>query len=60
MSSFVLNRRAMLSGVTLFGASALLAACGQQANNEAAATTPAAPRSPLKGVQAGALCSPAC
>ena len=43
MSSFVLNRRAMLSGVTFFGASALLAACGQQANNEAAATASAAP-----------------
>ncbi len=43
MSSFVLNRRAMLTGVTLFGASALLAACGQQASNEAAATATAAP-----------------
>ena len=43
MSSFVLNRRAMLSGVTFFGASALLAACGQQASNEAAATASAAP-----------------
>ena len=43
MSSFVLNRRALLSGVTFFGASALLAACGQQANNEAVATVSAAP-----------------
>lgn len=43
MSSFVLNRRAMLSGVTFFGASALLAACGQQANNEAVATASTAP-----------------
>ncbi|WP_314673432.1 hypothetical protein [uncultured Rothia sp.] len=34
MSSFVLNRRAVLSGVTFFGASALLVACGAQANNE--------------------------
>ena len=50
--SDVLSRRAMLSGVTFLGASALLAACGQQANNEAtassaatdtAATTSAAP-----------------
>lgn len=38
MSSFVLNRRALLSGVTFFGASALLAACGQQASNEASAS----------------------
>lgn len=38
MSSFVLNRRALLSGVTFFGASALLVACGQQANNEASAS----------------------
>lgn len=49
MSSFVLNRRALLGGVTLFGASSLLAACGQQATNEAGAsstttdTLPAAP-----------------
>ena len=50
--SDVLSRRAMLSGVTFLGASALLVACGQQANNEAtassaatdtAATTSAAP-----------------
>lgn len=32
--SDVLNRRAVLSGVTFFGASALLVACGAQANNE--------------------------
>lgn len=38
MSSFVLNRRVLLGGVTLFGASALLAACGQQASNEASAS----------------------
>jgi hypothetical protein len=38
VSSFVLNRRALLSGVTFFGASALLAACGQQASNEASAS----------------------
>ncbi len=39
--SVVLNRRAMLSGVTFLGASALLAACGQQANNEASASSAA-------------------
>ena len=43
MSSFVLNRRAVLSGGALVGIGALLAACGQQANNEAAATASAAP-----------------
>ena len=34
----MLSRRALLSGVTFFGASALLVACGQQANNEASAS----------------------
>lgn len=43
MSSFVLNRRAMLSGGVMLGMSALLAACGQQANHEAVATASAAP-----------------
>ncbi|WP_314608426.1 DUF6318 family protein [Rothia mucilaginosa] len=38
MSSFVLNRRVLLGGVTLFGVSSLLAACGQQASNEASAS----------------------
>ena len=41
MSSFVLNRRALLGGVTFFGASVLLAACGQQAANEASASSTA-------------------
>ena len=36
-------RRALLSSGVLVGFGALLAACGQQANNEAAATTSAAP-----------------
>ena len=43
MTSVIITRRAMLSGSALFGISALLAACGQQANNEAAATASAAP-----------------
>ena len=43
MTSVFLTRRAMLSGGTLLGLSTLLAACGQQANNEAAATASAAP-----------------
>ena len=43
MTSVFLTRRAMLSGGTLLSLGALLAACGQQANNEAAATTSATP-----------------
>ena len=43
MTSVFLTRRAMLSGSALVGLGALLAACGQQANNEAAATASAAP-----------------
>ena len=38
-----LTRRALLSGGALFGLTGLLAACGQKANNEAAATPSAAP-----------------
>jgi len=38
VSSFVLNRRALFAGAVSLGASALLAACGQQANNEAGAS----------------------
>jgi N2,N2-dimethylguanosine tRNA methyltransferase len=41
VSSFVLNRRVLLGGVTLFGVSSLLAACGQQANNEASTSSSA-------------------
>lgn len=49
MSSFVLNRRALLAGAVSLGASTLLAACNQQANHEASVsstatdTLPAAP-----------------
>lgn len=43
MNSVFLTRRAMLSGGTLLGLGALLAACGQQATNEAAATASTAP-----------------
>ena len=43
MTSVFLTRRAMLSGGALVGLGALLAACGQQANNEGAATASAAP-----------------
>ena len=38
MTSILLTRRAMLSGGTLMGIGALLAACGQQAANEASAS----------------------
>ena len=43
MTSVIMTRRAMLSGGTLLGLGALLAACGQQANNEAAATASTTP-----------------
>lgn len=43
MTSVFLTRRAMLSGGAMLGLSALLAACGQQANNEAVATASTAP-----------------
>lgn len=43
MTSVFLTRRAMLSGSALAGIGALLAACGQQANNEVAATASAVP-----------------
>lgn len=38
MTSVIMTRRAMLSGGTLLGLGALLAACGQQAANEASAS----------------------
>ena len=43
MTSVILTRRAMLSGGAMLGIGTLLAACGQQANNEAAATASVAP-----------------
>ena len=43
MDSTIFNRRTLLGSDALMGLSALLAACGQQANNEAAATASAAP-----------------
>ncbi|WP_338107159.1 DUF6318 family protein [Rothia mucilaginosa] len=43
MISNLFTRRALLSGGMLAGIGALLAACGQQANNEVAATASAAP-----------------
>ena len=43
MTSTLLTRRTLLNGGAFVGFGALLAACGQQANNEAAATASAAP-----------------
>ena len=43
MTSTLFTRRAMLSGSAFVGFGALLAACGQQATNEVAATATAAP-----------------
>ena len=43
MTSTIFTCRAMLSGGAFVGLGALLAACGQQANNEAVATASAAP-----------------
>nr|WP_294631310.1 hypothetical protein [uncultured Rothia sp.] len=43
MDSTIFNRRTLLGSGTLVGIGALLAACGQQANNEAAATASATP-----------------
>ena len=39
MTSTIFTRRAMLSGSALLGLGTLLAACGQQANSEAAAAS---------------------
>ena len=43
MDSTIFNRRTLLGSGALVSLGALLAACGQQANNEAAATASAAP-----------------
>ncbi len=43
MVSTIFTRRVLLAGAVSFGASALLAACGQQAANEASASSSAAP-----------------
>ena len=43
MDSTIFNRRTLLGSGALVGLGALLAACGQQANNEAAATASVAP-----------------
>ena len=57
MDSTIFNRRTLLGSGALAGLGALLAACGQQANNEAAATASAAP-SETASVSAAASESP--
>ena len=63
MTSVIMTRRAMLSGGTLLGLGALLAACGQQANNEAGASasstaTPSETASASDAASASATPSP--
>ena len=50
MDSTIFNRRTLLGSGALVGIGALLAACGQQANNEAAATASAAPSETASGI----------
>ena len=52
MTSVFLTRRAMLSSGALVGVGTLLAACGQQANNEAVAAASAAPSETASAVAA--------
>ena len=58
MTSNLFTRRAMLSGGTLVGIGALLAACGQQAANEASVSTSSA-AAPSETASASATESPA-
>ena len=59
MDSTIFNRRTLLGSGALVGLGALLAACGQQANNEAAATATAAPsESPSASEAAAASATP--
>ena len=54
MDSTIFNRRTLLGSGALVGLGALLAACGQQANNEAAATASAAPSETASATAAAA------
>ena len=63
MTSTIFSRRAMLSGSTLLGLGTLLAACGQQATNEAGASasstaTPSETASASDAASASATPSP--
>ena len=57
MTSVIFTRRALLSGGTLLGFSALLAACGQQANNEAAAASASSTAAPSETASASSAAS---
>lgn len=59
MTSVFLTRRAMLSSGVLVGFGALLAACGQQANNEAAAASALSTAAPSETASASAAASDA-
>ena len=57
MTSTIFTRRAMLSGGALMGLSTILAACGQQANNEAAAASASSTTAPSETASASAVAS---
>ena len=57
MTSVFLTRHAMLSGGTLLGIGALLAACGQQAANEAGASASSTTATPSETASASAAAS---
>ena len=59
MTSTIFTRRAMLSGGALMGLSTILAACGQQANNEAAAASASSTTAPSETASASAAASDA-
>ena len=58
MDSTIFTRRTLLGGGALLGLGALLTACGQQANNEAAATASAAPSETATASDAAASTTP--
>ena len=57
MTSVIMTRRALLSGGALMGLSTILAACGQQANNEAAAASASSTTAPSETASASAVAS---
>ena len=54
MDSTIFNRRTLLGGGALVGLGALLAACGQQANNEAAAASASSTAAPSESASVSA------
>ncbi len=57
MTSILLTRRALLNSGTLLGIGALLAACGQQAANEAGASASSTTATPSETASASAAAS---